>query len=70
MIFFSEKQGICDRIFLSQNIYEKMEKIHNQKNKKKKEKEKDWVTLPHASKNRIKRTNYKPAETDEEPCMK
>jgi hypothetical protein len=36
---------------------------------KKKEKKKGWVTLPHASKNPIKRTNYKPAENDEEPCM-
>jgi hypothetical protein len=65
MMFFSGKQGICDRIFLSQNIYEKLAKIHHQKRK-----QKDWVTLPHASKNRIKRTNYKPAENDEEPCMK
>lgn len=37
--------------------------------KKKKRKKKDWVTLPHASKNPIKRTNYKPAENDEEPCI-
>jgi hypothetical protein len=62
MIFFSEKQGICDRIFLSQ----KLAKIHHPK---KKGKTKGWVTLPHASKNPIKSTNYKPAENDEEPCM-
>jgi len=67
MIFFSEKQGICDRIFLSQNIYEKT--AENSAPKKKKKTQKDWVTLPHASKNPIKRTNYKPAENDEEPCM-
>jgi hypothetical protein len=48
----------------------KWRKFTTKKTKKKKEKQKDWVTLPHASKNRIKRTNYKPAETDEEPCMK
>lgn len=38
MIFFSEKKGICDRIFLSQNIYDKLAKIHHQKKKKKKAK--------------------------------
>jgi hypothetical protein len=65
--FFLRKTGICDRIFLSQNIYGKLVKIHHPK--KTKRKQKDWVTLPHASKNPIKRTNYKPAENDEEPCM-
>jgi hypothetical protein len=41
MIFFSEKQGICDRIFLSQNIYEKTgENSPPKKNKKKKKNKK------------------------------